>query len=127
MTPFDFLNSVTQNKKDLMTEETEHLYVPFVINRSLSYFPDTILYANELNQNKHIDKKLQYQYLLNTVRPSKRYAKWVKYEQEDEIGMLMQIYKCGAYKAHQYSKVLTPQQKEQLKYKWELGKENVHI
>ena len=61
MTPFDYLNTINDTKQDIMeTEEDERSYVPFVINRSLSYFADTVGLANVVNQHHHIDKKLQY-------------------------------------------------------------------
>ena len=63
MSPFDFVNSINYSKKNLMVDEqSEEEYIPFLTNRALSYFPDTILYAQEMNINGHIDKKLQYNY-----------------------------------------------------------------
>lgn len=86
----------------------EEFYVPFVVNRSLSYFLDTVLYANEMNKYD-IDKKLQYHYLLNSVRPSKRFAKWVKAEVE-HLEDIKQYYGYSTEKAKQALSVLTTEQ-----------------
>jgi len=69
MKPLDYLNSINFTKDNVMlTEEDEKGYVPFVVNRGLSYFIDTVKLANEINQRHHVDKKLQYDFLLNSVR-----------------------------------------------------------
>lgn len=113
MNVFDFVNSINYTKNDLMTnsdsnELSESSYVPFVVNRSLSYFVDTVLYANEMNKF-NIDKKLQYHYLLNSVRPSKRFAKWVKAEVE-HLEDIKQYYGYSTEKAKQALSVLTTEQ-----------------
>ena len=79
MNPYQFLNSINHTKKDIMIDDiAEKQYVPFVINRSLSYFNDTVLMANEMNINHHIDNRLQFDFLLNIVRKKKRFSKWIK-------------------------------------------------
>ncbi len=113
MNIFEFVNSINYNKKDLMTgtendSAAEEFYVPFVVNRSLSYFLDTVLYANEINKYD-IDKKMQYHYLLNSVRPSKRFAKWVKAEVE-HLEDIKQYYGYSTEKAKQALSVLTTEQ-----------------
>jgi hypothetical protein len=113
MNVFDFVNSINYNKKDLMTgtendQVAEEFYNPFVVNRSLSYFIDTVLYANEINKYD-IDKKLQYYYLLNSVRPLKRFAKWVKPEVE-HLEDIKEYYGYSTEKARQALSVLTTEQ-----------------
>lgn len=113
MNVFEFVNSINHKKNDLMTDTdndkaAEEFYVPFVVNRSLSYFLDTVLYANEMNKYD-IDKKLQYHYLLNSVRPSKRFAKWVKAEVE-HLEDIKQYYGYSTEKAKQALSVLTTEQ-----------------
>ena len=79
MQPFDFLNAINDNKQNLMADpECEKDYVPFLTNRTLSYFPDTVHMANAMNQYHHLDNKLQFQFLLNIVRKRKRFSKWDK-------------------------------------------------
>ena len=128
MTPFDFVNSINTNKKDLMKntendELAESSYVPFVVNKALSYFPDTILYANEMNKSS-ADKKLQYHYLLNTIRPAKRFAKWVKRDNVDDVDSVKQFYGYNTEKALQALNILTADELHYIKQKLERGGNN---
>ena len=96
MTPFDFLNEINQGKKDLMVDDIDHQvekqYNPFIINRGLSYFLDTIIDANEMNIRHHLDKKLQNSYLLNIIRKKKRFSKWHKAEKSELLEIVMEFY-----------------------------------
>lgn len=123
MNPFDFVNSINSTKKDLMRDDptTERLYTPFVVNRSLSYFPDTVAYAQAMNCNHHIDNLLQYHYLLNSIRPSKRFSKWAKKEESGDLEVVKQYYGYSNEKAIQALRVLTEQQLEQIKQRLERG------
>ncbi len=125
MNPFDFVNSINSTKKDLLAdpEVSETSYVPFVINKSLSYFPETILLANDMNKS-HIDNKLQYHYLLNTVRPGKRYAKWVKREDDSDIEAVREFYGYNMDKALQALHILTPENIHYIKQKLQRGGNN---
>ena len=87
----DFLNSINHTKEDLFKDDSEHAakaYQPFVVNRSLSYFPDTIFHSNEMNMLHGIDEKMQYDYLKYSVRKRKRFSKWVKSEKIDSIDLI---------------------------------------
>jgi hypothetical protein len=79
-TPFDFLNAINSTKTDLLKEDgiVDKDYKPFMVNRGLSYFPDTILYANEMNIHNHLDRDCQFYFLLNSVSKKKRWSKWIK-------------------------------------------------
>lgn len=129
MNPFDFVNSINQSKKDLMSdpEVSETDYVPFVVNKALSYFPETLLYANELNQCPFVDNKLQYHYLLNTIRPGKRFAKWVKRENVEDIDAVKQFYGYNVEKAQQALTILTVDNLNYIKQKLQSGKNNDQI
>ena len=115
MTPFDYVNAINKTKKDLMTggeddQQAEKDYVSFVVNRSLSYFPDTLMYVNEINRYPDLDKKLQFHFLLNSIRPGKRFSKWVKKEDSTDLLAVMQYYKYGINKAKQALPLLTNEQ-----------------
>ena len=111
LSPFDFLKSINDNKKNIMElPEHEKMYVPFVTNRSLSYFPDTVLLANEMNRYHHIDSKLQYQFLINIVRKRKRFSKWVKPEIENDIESVKEYYGYSNDKARQVLSLLSSEQ-----------------
>ena len=97
MTPFDFVKSINSTKKNLMKDTeydtlAEKSYNPWLTNKSLSYFPDSIHAANMMNCNHHLDNKLQYSFLINIIRPSKRFAKWVKKEKDGDLEAVAEYY-----------------------------------
>ena len=93
MTPFDFVNAINTTKKDLIqTPDDEKEYVPFVINRQLSYFPDTVLLANEMNLHPHLPNKCQNSFLISTVRKRKRFSKWAKPEVLSDLEVVKEYY-----------------------------------
>jgi hypothetical protein len=94
MTPFDFINAINLTKKDLFAEDPQAKsdYVPFVVNRGLSYFPDTVLYANEMNRNASIPANWQFSFLLNSINKKKRFSKWHKKDAETENFRLVKEY-----------------------------------
>lgn len=113
--PFVYVESVSHTKKDLMKgtlndELAEKGYKPYLTNRSMSYFQDTILYANEMNLRSHLDNRPQYSYLLNTLRKRKRFAKWKKQEPDATVEMVMEYFGYGRAKAEQALRVLTDEQ-----------------
>jgi hypothetical protein len=90
----DFLNSINQTKQNLISKDPnlEKEYVPFVINKCLSYFPDTIFYANKMNQASILDKKMQYDYYLYSVSKRKRFSKWIKAEEDKDIEVVKELF-----------------------------------
>jgi hypothetical protein len=112
MNPFDYLNSINQSKTNLMRDTNndalaESEYNAFVVNRGLSYFQDTIFVSNEMNRYTHLDKKLQYEFLLNIIRPRKRFSKWFKKEQNDDVEAVKEYYGYSNAKALQALSVLS--------------------
>jgi hypothetical protein len=127
MNPFDYVNAILQNKKQLIVDElTEKEYNSFLTNRSLSYHKDCIMYANEMNSRHFLDKKLQNDFLLNTVRSQKRpFAKWVKSEKSEDIECIKTVYGFSETKAREALLLLSKEQIQQLKeqtYTGGLGK-----
>lgn len=94
MTPFNFINAINLTKKDLFKDDPQAKsdYVPFVVNRGLSYFPDTVLYANEMNRNNSIPADWQFSFLLNSISKKKRFSKWHKKDAETENFRLVKEY-----------------------------------
>lgn len=117
MNPFDIINSITYNKKRLIDDSNEKLYNAYQINKGLSYFKDTIFYAQEMNMNYHLDNLLQHDYLFNAVRKQKRYAKWVKKEKEDDVEAIKLYYNYGYRKAQEAYSILSKDQLEYIKEK----------
>lgn len=116
LSPFDYINSINSTKKDLMeTKEDEKSYNSFMVNRGLSYFPDTIEYANIMNQLYHLDSKLQYQYLINIVRPRKRFSKWSKKKKDNDLELVMKYFGYNANKAKSALSILSKEQLSQIK------------
>lgn len=112
---FDYVSAINFTKKDLMTdtdndELAEAGYVPFLTNRSLSYFPDTIMYANEVNMHQHLDNKLQFHYLINSIRPKKRFSKWAKRQDSDDFEAVKEYFKYNNAKTEQALTLLSPDQ-----------------
>lgn len=122
MSPFDYLNSINSNKNDIMdSDEAEKVYNPFLINRSLSYFRDTVLISNEMNKYHHVDNKLQYHFLLNIVRGRKRFSKWIKPEVVDDIDVVKEYYGYSTEKAQSVLPLLSSDQIETIRKKVDKG------
>jgi hypothetical protein len=121
MNPFEFSNSITYTKQDIMNDLNEKEYAPFLVNRALSYHQDCILYANEMNRRFDISHKLQYHYLLNTIRKRKRFAKWSKPELIDDLKIVMDYYSVSREKAEEYLNILTKSGIETLKKRMNKG------
>lgn len=117
---FDFVNAINDTKIDIIAESddpkaTEEEYVPYLTNRALSYFQDTILFANEMNTNIHLPKRMQFDYLINNVRKRKRFSKWEKVEKTEAIEVVSAYYECSLSKAREIVKVLTDNQIDDLR------------
>ena len=124
--PFDYINSINQSKENLMRgtyndELAEREFKPFLTNKALSYHQDTILISNMMNMNAQLDNKLQYEFLLNIVRPKKRYSKWLKNEVENNVSVISEYYDVPINVAKQYAMVLSNEQIDYLKQKLEKG------
>ena len=123
---FDYVKSINQTKKNMMRDTenddlAERAYQPFLTNRSLSYFIDTVLLANEMNMRHDADNKLQYEYFLNSVRPRKRFAKWVKNNTDNDLEIIMEYHDCSLQKAREYARVLSDDALLVMKEKLEKG------
>ena len=121
MNPFDFVKSITYTKQDIMHDLNESEYEPFLTNRSLAYYQDCILYANEMNRRFEISNRLQYHYLLNTIRKRKRFAKWQKPEYIGDLKVVMEYYSVSREKAEEYLHILKKSQIEYLRKKMNRG------
>lgn len=110
----DYLNSINDDKTPLMDghPEVEKRYIPYVVNRCLSYFPDTILYANTMNLKTNLDKKLQFDYLRFSIRPRKRFSKWMKNEISEEIKSIKEYFGYSTKKALEIQPILTKNDKK---------------
>ena len=105
----DFLTSINSSKENLVEKEPlcEKEYIPFVVNKCLSYFPDTIFYANQINIRPGLDKKMQYDYLRLSVSKRKRFSKWFKEEKNDNIKLIQEYYGYSYRRAKEVLDCLT--------------------
>ena len=119
----DFLKSINQSKQNIMDEDVlaEKEYPAFVVNRTLSYFLDTVLYANEINMHPHLDNKLQFDYLLNSIRSNRRFTRWLKPDQDENIDAVKQYYGYSYQKARDVSDILTGEQLSLIKERLQEG------
>ena len=121
--PFEFINSISYKKNNLLKEQySEKDYPSFLVNKGLSLYADTILYANEINRRPWIDNKLAYDFFLNSIRPRKRYSKWFKKTKDEDLELLKEYYKCSESKALEYLNVLSETQLEKLRERLIKGK-----
>ena len=122
MTPFEYLKAINESKEDVMlTSQDEKKYAAFIVNRGLSFFMDTIFQANEINRNHHLDSRLQFDYLLNSIRQKKRYSKWLKSEKLDDLDIVKEYYGFGNEKAKNALQVLTDEQLAYIRRKLNQG------
>ena len=121
--PFDYVNQILQGKKNLIVDEiTEKEYNPFLTNRSLSYHYDCILFANEMNQRHFLDKKLQNDFCINTIRSRKRpFAKWIKTEKSEHLECIKKYFNYSDMRAREVLSLLSEEQIQELKEKTETG------
>ena len=113
--PFKFfLRSINTTKENVLLDDSngkiEEAYNPFIINKSLSHFPDTIMQSNTMNQYFELDKKLQYDFLLNSIRKKKRFSRWIKSNIEENVEIVKQYYKVGNEKAVEILSLLNDEQ-----------------
>ena len=95
----------------MLTEHDEKTYPPFMVNKALSFYRDTVMFANEMNKYPNLDKKLQYQFLLNIVRASKRpYSKWHKKAKNSDLDAVKEYYGYTDAKANEALKILSDDQ-----------------
>jgi hypothetical protein len=116
--PFDFLQEINYGKNNIIVDDiSEDQYNSFMVNRGLSYFADTVLMANEMNRNHHLDNKLQNDFLINIVRKKKRFSKWNKPEIVSDVEVVKEYYGYNDEKAKQALSLLTKEQLNILKQK----------
>ena len=122
MNPFEYVQAINDTKKDIMVDDiAEKGYNAFMVNRSLSYFNDTVLIANEMNRHSHLDSRLQFDFLINIVRKRKRFSKWAKPQIESDIEVIKEYYDYSNEKARQALSLLSPDQINGLRKKVSKG------
>ena len=120
----EYLNAINHTKERLLDsedEEWEKKYPPFIVNKCVYPFQDTIMLVNEINQLPHLDKKLQFDFLLNSVRSRRRFSPWLKASRIEDLEYVKQYYDYSNDKAKQALDILTDEQISTLKHKLRKG------
>ena len=120
----DYLNAINYNKTPLMDsedEEWEKKYPSFIVNKCVAPFTDTILLVNEINQLHHLDKKMQFDFLLNSLRPRKRYTPWLKAKKLENLQYVKEYYGYNNEKARVALDILSDEQISAIKQKLNKG------
>ena len=123
----EYLNAINHTKEPLMDTEDEaweKKYPPFVVNRCISPFLDTIMLVNEMNRLHHLDKKLQFDFLLNSIRTRKRFAPWMKANKISNLEYVKEFYGYSNAKAKSALTILTNEQVKQIKTSLNKGGKN---
>lgn len=124
--PFDYINNLNYGGDNMMRESendtlAEKSYSPWLSNLAFALYPDTILYANLMNQYSHLDNRPQYEFYKYALRPKKRKAKWVKNEDDEVIEMVCDSFGCNSNVARQYISLLSPDQLKAINKRYNKG------
>ena len=119
----DWMNSINLNKENLIKENPDIVkqYPPFIVNKCLSGHLDAIMFANEMNKNHHLDKDMQYSFLLNSLRKKKRFSPWIRKEKIDDLDAIKQYYGYSNEKSKEALRILSKEQINFIKSKIEKG------
>ena len=123
----DYLKAINHTKEPLLDSEDEEWtkkYSPFIVNKCLAPFPDTIQLVNEINQLHHLDKKLQFDFLINSIRPRKRYQPWMKAKKLKNLDDVKEYYGYNNEKAKVALDILNDEQISAIKRKLNKGGRN---
>jgi hypothetical protein len=116
MNPFEYVKAINTTKKDIMVDNiAEKEYNAFMVNRSLSNFRDTVLYANLMNVNHHLDSRLQFDFFINTIKKKNRFSKWLKPIKYENLEILKEYYGYSNEKAKSVISLFNNKQIEDLK------------
>mgnify|MGYP003117700793 FL=1 len=115
-----YLTAINWSKKKLMDtddETWEKKYPPYIINKGLSYYSDTVMYANEMNRLHHASKHMQFSFLINTIRSQKRFSKWLKASKIKDLDAVKTYFGYSNNRAREALSVLTKSQIDYIKEK----------
>ena len=116
----EYLNAINHTKKNVMdSEDTMWVkkYPAFIVNKVLSAFSDTIMLVNEMNRNHFLDKDMQFQFLLNSIRSKKRYSPFLRARKLKDIECVKEYYGYNNEKAKTALDILTKKELKLIKEK----------
>lgn len=119
---WDFVNAIMQNKKQLLNHDSEKEYIPYLINKALSYHRDCIFYANEMNSRSYLGKNMQNDFYLNAVSARKRpFIKWSKQLDDVNVEVVKIFYDCSTRQAREILSLMDDDEIESIKQKIDKG------
>ena len=119
MSPFEIIKAISSTKENILENEKD--YNGFMVNRGLSYFPDTVIYANEMNKYHHLDTRLQFDFLINIVRKRNRFSKWNKSIESENISAIKKFYGYSNEKARDVLPLLSDENLKTIRGKIQHG------
>jgi len=120
--PFDFVKSVSSDKKNIMVDEIEEKsYAPFLTNKALSYHQDSVFFSNEMNIRHGTENRLQYLFFLNTLRKRQRFSKWQKPYTSKKLDVIKQYYDISTKEAKDYMSILSDSDVRNMKKRMKTG------
>jgi|TARA_Y100000310_G_scaffold35889_1_gene33856 hypothetical protein len=113
---FDFINDASHGKKNLIEQGdySEKDYNPYITNTFFSFWPETVLHANIMNEYHFLDNEMQYVFFINSVKSKKRFKKWLKNKNNNDLDNICRVYGCNRLKAEQYANILSSKQLKQI-------------
>ena len=123
----DYLKAINYTKEKLLDSDDkdwEKKYPPFIINKGFSYFEDTVMMGNEVNRLHHLSKKMQFDFLLNSIRPRKRYTPWMKAKKVKDLEYVKEYYGYSNEKAKSALEILNDEQIKTIKNSLNKGGKN---
>jgi len=119
----DWLNSINVTKKNLIDEDpsVEKEYPSYIINRCFSGHLDAIMFANEMNRYSFLPKRMQYDFFINTLRTKRRFSPWIRKDLINNLDCVKRYYGYSNEKAKQALKILSKDQLDFIKSKFEIG------
>ena len=120
----DYLNAINYTKENLLDtedEQWEKKYPPFIVNKCVAPFPDTVMLVNEINQLHHLDKRLQFDFLINSLRPRKRFTPWLKAKKLENLEYVKEYYGYNNEKAKEALDILNDEQISAIKRRLNKG------
>ena len=113
-----YLTAINYSKEKLLDTDDrdwERKYPPFIINKGLSYFSDTVMFANEMNRLHHASKHMQFSFYLNSIKSRKRFSKWLKSSKIKDLDVVKQHFGYSNKKAQEALSLMTKKQIDYIK------------
>ena len=119
----EWLYNINQQKKNMMDDKSlcGKGYPACVINHALYAHSDTILLVNEMNINNHLDTRLQFDFLLNSIRSRKRFSPWLKTSKIENLELVKEYFGYSDQRAKEALTVLTDENLEHIRSKLNRG------